>query len=118
MARHLLTVTYDTGRPAGWLGAYRLTIGETEDIETDRLMQIGPVQNNRAYYRGVFKTRDAALRAALDYIGQPCKLLSVRPWGERAERLVVQAHGERASFPEADVSVAASRNANGVFVSA
>ena len=114
----ILNAKRDISRSQNWLAGYRFTVADGPEPVTGALVQIGPVKNDQIHLRGVFETRERALRAALDYVGMPCKILSVRPWGENIERLVVVAHADASRFAEAEVSVAASRTARGVFVAA
>lgn len=116
MTKIALTASRNISRRDGHFAGYDFHISDTDEAETGALEQVGAVENDIIRYRGVFASRGDALRAALSYVGHPCKILSVTPWGETHERLVVQRHDQRASFPEADIYVAASHGANGKFV--
>ncbi|HWG80752.1 MAG TPA: hypothetical protein VN681_13300 [Stellaceae bacterium] len=83
-----LFVSYRTSAPGRWTGAYRVELTPTDDPATGRLSQRGPTYNDVAFYKGVFRTRPEAVRAALEYVGAPCKLVEFTTGGSSDVRLL------------------------------
>lgn len=84
-----LRISRNVASPSNMPGAYSIAIMATHDNRTDRLEQQGPVYNDRLTYRGVYATRQDAVRDALNYVAIPCKLLELAdPFGD--SRVLVQ----------------------------
>jgi len=54
--------------------AYSVALAD-EDRPARPLRQIGPVENGVTRYSGTFLTRNEAMRAAVDVIAVPCKII-------------------------------------------
>ncbi len=62
-------ISRDTNRPSSDLNSYRLSIADGVDNPlTDALRQQGPVVNNTIRVAGTFRTKAAAIEAAIGYI--------------------------------------------------
>lgn len=92
---------------------YNVSFGADDTSEiTGRMIQVGPVHNGSRLDRGVFETRDDALRAILAFIAVPCVIREVDN-GMSTPHLVVCKHSEKMT-----ARVIASQSAKGIFIAA
>jgi hypothetical protein len=67
-------VAYDTRKPKMRPSSYRFTVFELDDCDydpTNRLSQVGAVENNIVRYVGSFASEADAAKAILKYIAAP-----------------------------------------------
>lgn len=114
----ILRISYNTSRNSRAASSYTLSMAETDQPITSRLVQQGATFNNLVRYTGVFATQRQAVVAALDYIDAVAvRLVEINRAGE-VSVVLQNAHRPAPKADEFTLSarVLGSKNARGVFV--
>lgn len=111
-----LNVSYNTNQNSHAASSYRLSLADTSDAVTGRLIQRGETFNNIVSYAGVFESRAKAVAAALAYIDGSVRVVELNSGGDI--RVVLQPATEK--LPPLDefttARVLGSRTERGTFI--